>query len=67
MRVRDEQLFYATRKGYQLWGALNGVELWVHPDDPEKYRIIPANPEIPPFVLEELLKLYDENGEEEDP
>ena len=39
MRVRDAELFHAVREGYQLWGALNGVELWVHPDDPEKYRI----------------------------
>ena len=60
MRVRDAELYNAVREGYQLWGALNGVELWVHPDDPSKYRIIPANPEMPPFVLKELLKLFDD-------
>ena len=62
MRVRDGEVFYAIRKGYELWGALNGVELWIHPDDPEKYRIIPANPETPSFVLDELLKEYGEDG-----
>jgi len=62
MRKRDAELYYAVREGYELWGGLNGVELWVHPDDPEKYRIIPANPDVPPFVLGVLLKLYDEGS-----
>ena len=64
MRLRDQELYHARKQGYRLWGALNGIEIWAHPDDPRKYRIVPANPETPPFVFAELLKLYDDESDE---
>lgn len=56
MRVRDEQLYYLKRRGYERSATRGDIEVWARKDDPEDIVIIQANPPMSEEVRVELVK-----------